>query len=220
MPSKKLMGFWAFFDFCLLAAGVIAIVFSVVWQGPNPIRHLVVTSMDMTAGLALGIMLLITFVISIGAIVQPNHVTRPLAILNWTLILDTLATVVIGTMIWWATLQERNNFSMAFDQATPDVRQAVQDKFQCCGYWFNNETSINTTQGFCGSASVVANATACVGPLTGYADTTLNDIFTSIYGFAAVIIGLFLATLCVIKKRYEGERFRKIDAKRGGRGFV
>ena len=63
----------------------------------------------------------------------------------------------------------------------------------------------------------------------------------------AVVIGLFLATMCVIKRvsrclplslatavrcacrsrlfdldlqRQEEERFKKIDAKRGGRGFV
>lgn len=56
------------------------------------------------------------------------------------------------------------------------------------------------------------------------------------YGFMAVVIGLFLANMCVIKKvsntnlfvltgadtqqRQEEERFEKIDAKRGGHGFV
>jgi hypothetical protein len=36
----------------------------------------------------------------------------------------------------------------------------------------------------------------------------------------AVVIALFLASLCVINKRVEEERFKRIDAKRGGRGFV
>ena len=49
MPSKKLMGFWAFFDICLLASGIIAVVFSLVWHSPNdPLRMLVITNMDMT----------------------------------------------------------------------------------------------------------------------------------------------------------------------------
>jgi len=217
MPSKGLMAAWAFFDVCLLASGVIAVVIPVLWQAPDPLRHFVISPTDLTAGLAIGIMMLITFVLSIGAIVQPNHVTRPLSILNWALIADTLAVVIVGTMIWWATLKERANFSDGFDQATDATRLAIQDKLQCCGYWFNNETSIIVQDGFCKTAS---NATACVGPVTAFADTTLNDVFTSIYGFAAVIIGLFLATMCVIKKREETERFKKIDAKRGGRGFV
>lgn len=218
MPSKKLLGFWAFFDFCLLVAGVISVVFAVVWHSPNnPLRSLVITDADMTAGLVIGVAMLLTFVLSIGAIIQPNHVTRPLTILNCALILDALGVVVVGTMIWWATLQERKNFGTAFDAASDNVRLVIQNQLQCCGYWFNNETTTIVNQGFCATAN---NATPCVGPVTSFADTTLNDIFTSIYGFAAVIIGLFLATLCVIKTRHEVERFKKIDAKRGGRGFV
>lgn len=82
--------------------------------------------------------------------------------------------------------------------------------------------------GFCaGPAFVDAlfNATAtdtnaCVGPVTGFTDFTLNNIFTcvaprlraacaavanavpvshrTIYGFMAIVIALFLASLCVI----------------------
>ena len=57
----------------------------------------------------------------------------------------------------------------------------------------------------------------CVTPITTFADTTLNDIFTwvrkrnrynkkltlwsrTIYGFMAIVLCLLLATLCVIKK--------------------
>jgi len=36
----------------------------------------------------------------------------------------------------------------------------------------------------------------------------------------AIVIGLGMATWCVINKRLEEERFKRIDAKRGGRGFV
>ena len=35
MPSKRLMGAFAFVDICLLAAGVILIVFSELWRMPN-----------------------------------------------------------------------------------------------------------------------------------------------------------------------------------------
>jgi hypothetical protein len=64
------------------------------------------------------------------------------------------------------------------------------------------------------------------------------DLVPQVYGYMAVILCLLLASLCVIKKvtsipfkcqsqqlnfnsqRQEDERFKKIDAKRGGRGFV
>lgn len=50
MANKKLLGFWAFFDFCLLAAGIIAIVFAVLWNVSNdPLRNLVITHHE-TAG--------------------------------------------------------------------------------------------------------------------------------------------------------------------------
>lgn len=71
---------------------------------------------------------------------------------------------------------------------------------------------------------------------------TLNNIFSTIYGYMAIVILLFLASICVIYKvcaltgssyirfsstlismfvqRHEEQRFRKIDEKRGGRGFV
>jgi len=186
----------------------------------NPLRKLVVTSTDTTAGLALGVMLLVTFAISIGAIIQPNHVTLPLSILNWALIVDSLAVVTIGTMMWWATLRERDNFGKAFNATNDDTKLAIQNTLQCCGYFFPNETGNVIMDGFCGDSKNFANASGCVDPVTSFADTTLNDIFTSIYGFAAVIVGLFLGTLCVIKTRHETERFRRIDAKRGGRGFV
>jgi hypothetical protein len=81
-----------------------------------------------SAGLVIGVAMLVTFVMSIGAIVQPNHVTRPLAALNWFLILDMLGVVVVGTMVWWATLQERKNFGMAFDAASNSTRLAVQNQ--------------------------------------------------------------------------------------------
>lgn len=63
---------------------------------------------------------------------------------------------------------------------------------------------------------------------------------SQIYGFMAITVCLMLASVCVINKvrratlpfrpssshlviavqRKEDERFRKIDAKRGGKGFV
>jgi len=55
---------------------------------------------------------------------------------------------------------------------------------------------------------------------TGLADDLLCETFTTIWGFTAITTCLFISTLCVMKKRQETERFRKIDAKRGGRGFV
>ncbi|KZV94055.1 hypothetical protein EXIGLDRAFT_645526 [Exidia glandulosa HHB12029] len=219
MVSKRLSAVWAFLAFCLLAAGGITIALSIVWRMPSLLFHFVVDDSFLTAGLALGIIYVATFVIALIAIVQPNHVTSFLAGLNWILLLDTLATVAIGSMIWISTLKERLMYDDKFNSAAFDTRTAIQDHFQCCGYFFGNETQTQYG-GFCSDATFASNQTGCVTPLTGYADYTLNNIFTCIYGYTAILTALMLASICVINKRVEVERFKKIDAKRGGKGFV
>jgi hypothetical protein len=220
MVSKKLMGVWAFFDFALLAAGAVSIALSIVWRAPNLMLNMVLSNADLTAGTVLGVTLLVTFAISIGAIVQRNHVTIGLVILNWVLILDALGIIVIGSFVWFFTLKERNNFHEAFSQQSTQNMIAIQDQLKCCGYF--NTSDLLTVGGNVCTSQAASNQlnTTCVGPITSFADTTLNDIFTTVYGFMAVVICLFLTSLCVIKKRQEDERFKKIDAKRGGRGFV
>ncbi|KAH8102912.1 tetraspanin [Cristinia sonorae] len=226
MVSKGLLACWAFVDAWLLAAGVLSLVMSLVWRAPNLLMNFTIPEADLTAGTVLGVALLVTFAISIGAIVQRNHVTIGLVLLNWALVLDFIAVVVVGTYIWFFTLQERNNFFARFNAATPDVRVQLQDRFQCCGYFTPNDTV--EYQGFCANSTFVESLFnkdnldefRCVGPITSFADMTLNNIFSTVYGFMAIIILLFLASVCVINKRKEAERFRRIDAKRGGKGFV
>jgi hypothetical protein len=201
-----------------MAAGAIAVAFSIIWRAPDMLRNILISPLDLTIGLVLGVMYLVTFAISIGAILQPVHVTLGLEILNWTLLVDALATIVIGSIVWYTTLKEQANFHIAWSQQSQQIRQGVQDMLQCCGYF--NSTDLGVIAGFCADPVKAANSTPCVGPVTSEADFTLNNIFTTIYGFMAVIIAVFLASMCVIKVRIESERFRRIDEKRGGRGFV
>jgi len=218
------MGTWAVLDFLLLAAGATAVALSIVWRQPNILMNMVLSSADLTAGTVLGVALLITFAISLGAIVQQNHVTIGLVILNYVLIVDALGIVIIGTFVWFFTLQERANFYKLWLEATPQTRLILQDQFKCCGYF--NGTDTVEIGGFCQSPDFASKLDPanfnnfCVTPITSFADMTLNNVFTTVYGFMAIVLCLLLASLCVIKKRQEDERFKKIDAKRGGRGFV
>lgn len=217
------MGVWAALDFCLLAAGAVAVALSIAWRAPNILMNMVLSDADLTAGLVLGIALLVTFAISIAGVVQQNHVTTGLVILNWALLCDALCIIAIGTFVWFFTLQERANFHVLWISATPEVRRTLQDQFKCCGYF--NGTDTVEIGGYCQSTDFVnsLNTTVlenfCVTPITNFADMTLNNVFTTIYGFMAIVLAFLLATLCVIKKRQEDERFKKIDAKRG-RAFV
>lgn len=219
MVSKRLMGVWAFLDVMLLAAGAVTVALSAVWRSPNVLLNMVFSNADLTAGTVLGVALLVTFAISIAAIVQRNHVTIGLVILNWTLIIDAIAILVVGTFLWFFTLQERNNLHTVFSEQSSEIKIAIQDKLKCCGYFdFNDLVEFG---GICADEQAVATVNqTCVDPITTFADSTLDNVFTTVYGFMAIVLCLFLASLCVIKKRQEDERFKKIDAKRGGRGFV
>jgi len=225
MVSRKLMGVWVGLDILLLAAGALTLALSIVWRAPNVLMNMVISKADLTAGTVLGIAFIVTFAISLAAIVQRNHVTIGLVILNYTLLLDAIGVFCIGTFIWMYTLQERANFHELWVEATPSTRLTLQDHFQCCGY-FNGTDFAEIGGSFCQSQDFINNLATnntsnfCVTPLTGFADFTLNNIFTTIYGFMAIVLCLLLASLCVIKKRQEDERFKRIDAKRGGRGFV
>ena len=48
MVSKRLMGAWSFFDLCLLTAGILTLVLSIVWRGPDLLRNMVIGSSDLT----------------------------------------------------------------------------------------------------------------------------------------------------------------------------
>jgi hypothetical protein len=219
MVSKRLMGVWVFLDFCLLAAGAVSVALSVVWRAPNLLTNMVFSNNDLTAGMILGIAFIITFAISVGAIIQRNHVTIGLVILNWVLILDALGVIIVGSFVWFITLRERAYFHSLWDAQTRENRILLQDQLKCCGY-FNSTDFAEIGGNFCANSSfVTTNSSSCVTSITSFADRSLNNVFTTVYGFMAIILTLFLASLCIINKRLEGERFKKIDAKRG-RSFV
>jgi len=220
MVSKRLMGFWAFFDFFLLAAGVMALVLSIVWRAPNLILNLTFDSIDLNGGTVLGVVLLASWMFSIAAIIQRNHVIQPLVYLNWVLLLDGIVILFIGTYMWFYTLHIQNYYHSRFASESSANKILIQDMFDCCGYFdATDEVAFGGTVCPNQDAATALNS-FCVSPITSAAEVTLNLCFSTIYGFMIIVILLFLSNMCVIKKRQEIERFKKIDAKRGGKGFV
>ena len=92
-------------------------------------------SVSLTAGTILGIFLLVTFGISIFAIVQRNHVTTGLVILNWVLIMDSVVVIVVGSFIWFYSLQQRNNYYKVFKSVSAATRVEIQDHVRTIGTW-------------------------------------------------------------------------------------
>jgi hypothetical protein len=137
---------WAVLDFLLLVAGVVALALSLTWRAPNLLMNMVLSSADLTGvccgllpfwsishyhrlvGTILGIALLITFAVSICAIVQRSHVTIGLVILNYTLLIDAIGIIIIGTFVWFYTLQERANFHVLWADASRETRITLQDQ--------------------------------------------------------------------------------------------
>jgi len=217
------MGFWVFVDFLLLAAGVMSIALSIVWRAPSILMNLTLSPRFLTGGLIVGIAFLITFVVSIGAVVQRNHVTVGFVVLNYILIVDAIIVLVVGTMIWFFSLRQRNEFQLSWTALPAQSRITLQDEFKCCGYFTSADAQIGgycTSQTFADSLNTTVSDNFCVTPITAFTDYTLNNVFTTIYGFMSIVLTLLITSLCVIKKRQEDERFKRIDAKRGGRGFV
>jgi len=220
MPSKRLMLSWWLFNITLLAAGVVTLALSIVWRQPDILMNLVLPDMDLTVGLVLGVFFLVTWAFSIGAVIQRNHITIGLVLLNWLLIVAMVYLTVAGSVIWFFTLRLRNNFHTRWSQQTPVTRVEIQDMFKCCGY-FNGTDLVEMGGNFCSDPNFVAQTQSfCVTPITQEANDTLNPIFSTVYGFMAILLCFFMATVCVINERKKEERFKKIDAKRGGRGFV
>jgi len=214
------MGFWWFFNAALLGAGILTLSFSIIWRRPDVIMNMVVDRTDLNFGLVLGGFLVGSWVLSVAAVIQRNHITKGLVYLNWFLIITMLLVLAYASFLWFDTLHELVNFHQAFAQQSPAARIFIQDKFQCCGY-FSNTDLVEIGGNFCNNASFVAQSTSlCWSPISKKADSILNLIFSTVYGFIAIVGLFFLSTLCVINERITEERFKKIDAKRGGRGFV
>lgn len=95
------------------------------------------STIPFAAGLILGIFLLVTFFISIFAVLQKNHVTIGLVILNWLLIADGIVVLVIGTIIWFYSLHQRQNYFDVFKAVSPQTRIDIQDKVR------NNGSSVS-----------------------------------------------------------------------------
>ena len=74
----------------------------------------------------LGIIFLTTFASSLILIVIRGK--RPLVLLNWLLLANGIAILIIGTYIWFYTLHERDNYHRVFGMQTNTTKIAVQDQ--------------------------------------------------------------------------------------------
>lgn len=232
--GKRLIWIWSGLDFLLLTAGVLALIFSVVVRtqdGPGTLdsltlRRLVISNSQLNCGMILGIAIITSWLVSVVGIATALQRGRfnatGLVTFNWSLVAVLIVTVAVGSNIWFFTLRERLYYLAVWNAQSQTTQEFLQDTLHCCGYF--NATlsgSFNAPTGFCASVAANTDTTAvqaCVTPITIFADTFLNQVFSMTYGFVAIEIALFLASVCLIKVRLEEERFRRIDEKQGRKG--
>ncbi|ODN87736.1 hypothetical protein L198_06966 [Cryptococcus wingfieldii CBS 7118] len=217
---------WAVFAFLLLAAGVISIVASVIFNSAgHPFLNMIATKVDFKLGIGMGVIYIMSCIVSVPAFMASFENPVMLKFLNWWLVGCMAVTLAFGSIFWVLSLEQLNTFSNVWKAQTSTIQQTIQDEFSCCGY-FNGtaEGGFSTTAGFCSDATFAAAQTGCQNTITSASspgtDFTLETIFSTVYGFEIILVSFFLATVCLINERGISVRFKRIDAKRGGSGFV
>jgi hypothetical protein len=76
----------------------------------------------------MGIALLLTSCLSVGAVIQRNHVLIGLIVLNWALIADAIIVLIIGSFVWFYTLHERADFHAVYSSLQPSQIVTIQDQ--------------------------------------------------------------------------------------------
>ncbi|WVF69601.1 hypothetical protein IAT40_004379 [Kwoniella sp. CBS 6097] len=224
---RRLLIVWSFLSFCLLGVGGLCIVSSIILTQPNQlIIGLMKDHFDFKMiGISLGSAFIAGTVLSIPAIMSKYEKLALLKALNWYLVVLASLTLAFGSWVWMFSLEQISEFEQIWYRTPEATQQAIQDNFSCCGY-FNGTLSggLITQAGFCEDKESAASRVGCQTIITSAtspgSDYTLSNIFTTIYGFEAIIAALFLATVCVINERNIAVRFKRIDEKRGGGGFV
>ena len=141
---------------------------TVAWRGfggADPgrshfLRKFLITEKDTIAAISLGTWILASVALSIPAFIhtrRPGTKLKLLNALNVTVVMSTIATIAIGTAVWYFTLTERKSYMKVWAAASDDSQIWLQETLKCCGYW-NATTAGLWTQnsGFCGTAEVAA----------------------------------------------------------------
>lgn len=81
----------------------------------------------LTAGLIMGVILLVSWLVSIGALLSPTRSTTGFVVLNWAIVIDSIAILVVGTSLWFYTLHIQDNYLAVWEVQSNATKIAVQD---------------------------------------------------------------------------------------------
>ncbi|KAL8826093.1 MAG: hypothetical protein Q9191_004010 [Dirinaria sp. TL-2023a] len=212
-----------FLDFLFVATGGLLIGTVFLTKGSmakqptttNVAANMLLMQTPLTGVIVNAALIFLTFLISLpGVTLATNRLW--LRITGLMIVICAHVTLLIGIIIWFSTLQTRANLGHTFAKQTPLAQSLIQQKFHCCGYLNNQFTQDNV----CTSAFVAAQKANCVGPLSNFANSFLDLIFTAMFGIVGLDMAFLLTVMVVLKDRAEKERYRHIDEKNGIYGGI
>lgn len=111
------------------------------------------------AAVALACWITLSFVVSAPAAL---HTRKPGTKSTWlnaftiTVLMSTMATIAIGTCVWFYTLQVQIEYEGVWTAASPAMHIFLQDTLHCCGYYNATLPGLFAeSSGFCATPSVV-----------------------------------------------------------------
>ncbi|PSR93827.1 tetraspanin [Coniella lustricola] len=221
----KVLGAYVLADLAFAATGGVLVGFSIIVKntmnnapvdGTEAVENLIYQEFPLTAGIVNGILVFVTFLLTIPAMITP---TRGWLKLSYFFIVSSaLFSVILGLYMWILTLRTKEDFSPIWDKQTTQIQDLMQTQFACCGY-FNSTSPAFVTDSTCPSPAAAALMRGCAAPIASFVNVFVDDLFTGVFGMAGVDLALLLATACLLKDRKERARFRYIDAKVEGRGM-
>jgi len=208
-------------DFIFLATGMMLIAAASVWtaqvSAPPTVesvgRQLLLQNCPLVAVMANGIVVVITFVISLPAFALPNSRTW-LKIHSWGVVVCLVFTLVLGLMEWIQTLTTRANLEEMWGHQSDVTQSMLQQKFDCCGY-INSTFPLYVPDVTCTNDIIAASKEGCVTAFSNYGEAWLKNLFTAAFGVVGMDVVLLLCAAMVIRYRKEQLRYRLIDQKWG-----
>jgi hypothetical protein len=124
----------AFFNVLVLASGVLILTTSLVIRsqmnrtttdGPSALRNLIFVRLPLDAGIANGVFILITSVLSLPGILMQS--TRGwLKLTGYMVTVCGLFTMCLGVYLWIMTLKIGEGFQQVYEELEPDIQSLIQ----------------------------------------------------------------------------------------------
>ncbi|RAO64945.1 uncharacterized protein BHQ10_000957 [Talaromyces amestolkiae] len=221
MRVDKILLSYAGANFLFMAGGIILLVGSLLFSqavNSTPTMNsapsiLLLKMVPEKVALVNAIIVFATFLLALPSMIMRDS-RLWLQLQGWLVIVSGVFTLVIGLIIWIETLRTRAALNTSWGQQTSAVQSLLQQRFDCCGY-YNSTSPPFVTDATCTTPLVAAEKEGCVGPFSSFVNSTLDAIFTAIFGIVALDMILLICVAVLSKDRKEKERYRLIDAKVG-----